>query len=581
MLRIGKKYLEAWPVILSVIFLIVQVSADLSLPTITSEIINKGIAQKDISFIWQMGGVMLLLAFAGLTGAILNVYFAATQSQRLGMKLRDALFTKVTAMDAKNVSRFGDATLITRTTNDVTQLQNVFQTVLRMMLMSPLLFIGASIMALRLNVRLTIVFAVALPILALAVLGIVKIAVPRFKTLQVKVDKINLVFQEGLTGVRVIRAFNRDAYEVDKFDDANRDLTNTARVVFTTVAMMMPVMTIILSFTNVGIVWYGAKLIGQNLMPVGNLVAFLTYATQILMSFMQLSMVVVMVPRAQASADRINEVLDTVDDIKDPANPVALPNTAPELVFDNVGFRFPGAEMPALSDLTATVHSGQTMAIIGGTGSGKTTILNLLPRLLDVTTGKITLNGVDIRNVTQHDLHAAVSLTQQTAQLFAGTVRSNLAFGLPDATDDQMWEALKIAQADDFITAQGGLGMRVEQDGANFSGGQRQRIAIARTLIKDALVYAFDDSFSALDFETDSRVRAAIKTSARLKDSIKIIVAQRIATVMNADMIVVLDNGKTVGVGTHAELAKTCPAYQEVMRSQLSEADLKEVGVNA
>ena len=479
MIRIGKKYLEPIPVLLAVIFLIVQVSADLSLPTITSDIINKGIAKQNIGYIWQMGGVMLVIAILGWTGAVLNVFFAATQSQKLGSKLRSSLFKKVTYMDASNVSKFGDATLITRTTNDVTQLQNVFQTALRMMLMSPFLFVGAMIMALRLNTRLTTVFAFSLPILAIAVFVIVKIAVPRFKTMQTKVDRINLVFQQGLTGVRVIRAFGRDGFEREKFDTANRDLTHTARVVFTTVAMMMPVMTIILSFTNVGIVWLGAKLIGANLMPMGNLVAFLTYATQILMSFMQLSMVIVMVPRAQASADRINEVLDTEDTIVDVATPQKLPATAPELAFDNVLYCFPGAEKPALSGLTAKVFSGQTMAIIGGTGSGKSTILNLIPRLLDATSGTITLNGVDIRQLSQTDLHAAVSITQQKAVLFAGTIRSNLQFGLPLATDDQMWEALRIAQATDFVEAGGGLDMVVQQDGANFSGGQRQRLAIA------------------------------------------------------------------------------------------------------
>ncbi|MFH7316602.1 ABC transporter ATP-binding protein [Weissella cibaria] len=581
MIRIGKKYLEPIPVLLAVIFLIVQVSADLSLPTITSDIINKGIAKQNIGYIWQMGGVMLVIAILGWTGAVLNVFFAATQSQKLGSKLRSSLFKKVTYMDASNVSKFGDATLITRTTNDVTQLQNVFQTALRMMLMSPFLFVGAMIMALRLNTRLTTVFAFSLPILAIAVFVIVKIAVPRFKTMQTKVDRINLVFQQGLTGVRVIRAFGRDGFEREKFDTANRDLTHTARVVFTTVAMMMPVMTIILSFTNVGIVWLGAKLIGANLMPMGNLVAFLTYATQILMSFMQLSMVIVMVPRAQASADHINEVLDTEDTIVDVATPQKLPATAPELAFNHVLYCFPGAEKPALSGLTAKVSSGQTMAIIGGTGSGKSTILNLIPRLLDATSGTITLNGVDIRQLSQTDLHAAISITQQKAVLFAGTIRSNLQFGLPLATDDQMWEALRIAQATDFIEAGGGLDMVVQQDGANFSGGQRQRLAIARTLIKAAQVYVFDDSFSALDFETDSRVRGAINDSPRLQPAIKIIVAQRIATVMNADVIVVLDNGKMVGAGRHAELAQTCPAYQEVMRSQLSDADLKEVGVDA
>lgn len=356
-----------------------------------------------------MGGVMLIIAILGWTGAVLNVFLAATQSQKLGSKLRSSLFKKVTYMDASNVLKFGDSALITRTTNDVTQLRNVFQTALRMTLMAPFLFIGAMIMALRLNARLTTVFAFPLPILKIAVFVIVKIAVPRFKTTQTKVDRINLVFQQGLTGVRVIRAFSRDAFEREKFATANRDLTHTARIVFTTVAMMMSVMTIILSFTNVGIVWLGAKLIGANLIPMGNFVAFLTYATQILMSFMQLSMVIV--PRAQASADRINGVLDTEDTIVEVATPQKLPATAPELAFDNVLYCFPGAEKPALFGLTAKVSSGQTMAIISGTGSGKSTILNLIPRLLDVTSGTITLNGVDVRQLSQTDLHVAIWIT--------------------------------------------------------------------------------------------------------------------------------------------------------------------------
>ena len=408
-----------------------------------------------------------------------------------------------------------------------------------------------------------------------------RISVPRFKTMQKKVDKINLIFQQGLTGVRVIRAFDRYDYEVDKFKESNYDLTHTARVVFTTVAMMMPVMTIILSFTNVGIVWLGAKLIGADLMPMGNLVAFLTYATQILMSFMQLSMVIVMVPRAQASADRINEVLDSADTITDADQTVALPDGPASLAFNDLSYRFEGAERTALSHITAQATAGQTMAIIGGTGSGKSTLVNLIPRLLDATGGHVELSGVDVKKLSQHDLHEAVSITQQKATLFTGTVRSNMTFGMPYATDEQIWDALKIAQADDFIQEQGGLDMTVEQGGANFSGGQRQRLAIARTLIKDAKVYVFDDSFSALDFATDARLRAAINADERLAPAIKVIVAQRIATVMNADVIVVLDNGELAGVGSHEELAKTCPAYQEIMRSQLSEADLKEVGVDA
>lgn len=499
------------------------------------------------------------------------------------MKLRSALFHKVSYMDTGNVDKFGNATLITRTTNDVTQLQNVFQTALRMMMMSPLLFVGASIMAWHLDHKLTNVFAIALPLLALATIVNMWISIPRFRVMQEKVDKINLVFQQALTGVRVIRAFNRDRYENDKFDDANRDLTQTAMVVFTTVAMISPIMTVILSFTNVGIVRLGAHLIQRHAMPVGNLVAFLTYATQILMSFMQLSMLMVMIPRAQASANRINEIMDAEDMITDPAADKVQPlaTTAPALSFKHVTYRFKGAERAALSDVNFDVQAGETLAIIGGTGSGKSTLVNLIARLIDVTSGAIELNGTDIRELAQTELHQAVAITQQKALLFSGTVRSNLKFGQPSATDDEIWAALKIAQADGFVREQGGLDMPVEQNGANFSGGQRQRLAIARTLIKDALVYVFDDSFSALDFATDARLRAAINQTPRLQQSIKVIVAQRIATVLNADQILVLDNGTVAGVGTHLELAKTCPAYREIMESQLSEQDLKEVGINA
>lgn len=581
MFKIGKKYLQLGPVSLAILFLIVQVMADLSLPTITSKIINDGIAKGNIPFIWHMGGLMLAIVFTGLSGAILNVFFASTQSQRLGKKVRQALFNKVTYLDNDNVEKFGDATLITRTTNDVTQLQNVFQTALRMMMMSPLLFVGAFIMAWRLDQKLTLVFAVALPLLAIVTLINMRISIPRFRVMQDKVDRINLLFQQGLTGVRVVRAFNRDGYEVNKFDEANRDLTHNAQVVFTTVAMLSPLMTVILSFTNIGIVWFGAKLIGAHLMPVGNLVAFLTYATQILMSFMQLSMVMVMIPRAQASASRINEVLSLKNSITDPTKVTTLTGQASSLAFNDVSYCFAGAKRAALEHVNFSLKAGQTLAIIGGTGAGKSTLVNLIPRLIDVTSGVISLDGVDNKDLAQAELHERVAITQQKAVLFSGTVRSNLLFGQPDADDQQIWAALKLAQADDFVQEQGGLDMKVEQGGANFSGGQRQRLAIARTLIKQADVYIFDDSFSALDFKTDVKLRQAIQHEQRLADAIKVIVAQRIATVIDADQILILEHGRVVGLGSHRDLVNDNAAYRAIMRSQLSEADLKEVGLNA
>jgi ATP-binding cassette, subfamily B, multidrug efflux pump len=591
MLKLGRSYLNFWPVFWALFLLVIQVVTNLWLPTITADIINKGIGQSDMKYIWFMGLIMLFVSLASWLSAIGNVYFASKQSQGLGLKLRHDLFKKVLFMDERNFQEFGDATLITRTTNDVTQLQNVFQTMLRMMLMAPMMLIGSIFMAWKLSHELLLVFLIALPILTLAVVINIAIAMPRFRSMQTKVDKINLIFQQGLTGVRVIRAFRRDQYEIDKFDDANRDLTHTSRVVLTTIAMLMPIMTVILSFTNIGIVWFGAHLISKNMMEMGSLVAFLTYATQILMSFMQLSAVAVMLPRAQVSAVRVQEVLNTKDKITDENSSVSInasissdemtnASVSNSLVLDHVAFKFNEAKRQALSDLSVNVAVGQTLAIIGGTGSGKSTILNLIARLIDPTAGSLKIDGKDIRQIPQHELHEKVSFTQQKAQLFSGTVRSNLQFGKSDATDEEMWQALEIAQAADFVREQGGLELAVEQNGANFSGGQKQRISIARTLIKEAEIYLFDDSFSALDFATDRQLRTAINHSAKHKNKIKVIVAQRIATVMSADQILVLENGIAVGLGTHENLAKSCPQYQETMQSQLSDDDLVKMGVS-
>ncbi|HEY0221652.1 ABC transporter ATP-binding protein [Lactovum miscens] len=579
MIIIGKKYLQPLPVFLAIFFLIVQVVTNLLLPNLTSDIINKGIAKSDLNYIWAQGGTMLIVALVSWLAAVLNVYYASIQSQRLGMRLRSDLFEKVIKMDESAFSDFGDATLITRTTNDVTQLQNVYQTALRMMLMSPLMLIGSIFMAWNLDHNLIWVFIVALPLLAIVAVVNIAMVMPRFRLMQEKIDKINLIFQQGLTGVRVIRAFNRDNYEIEKFDRANKDLTKISQFVMATVAMLGPIMTVILSATNLAIVWFGAQLIGKGLMGLGNLVAFLTYATQILLSFMQLTAVMVMVPRAQVSAVRANEILNTEEKIVDPENSESL--SAPiEMKFIDVSYAFSNAERPALSRINFTVTKGQTLAIIGGTGSGKSTLLSLIARLMDVTSGEILIAGRDIRSLSQYNLHEKISLTQQKAVLFSGTVKSNMLYGRPEATDAMIWTALDIAQATDFVKEQGGLEMTVEQNGGNFSGGQRQRLAIARTLIKDADYYCFDDSFSALDFATDTKLRTAINSSPQFQDKIKIIVAQRIATVMNADQILVLDKGEVVGLGDHASLAKNCSAYQDIMRSQLSEKDLESMGIS-
>lgn len=570
LLKIARRNLELLPTMMAVIFMCAQVAADLYLPTITSDLINKGVIKHDINYIWHEGGMMLLVAALGLLVAAGNVYFASTQAMKVGAKLRKQIFAQVLSFASEDVSKFGDSSLITRSTNDIVQIQNVMVQVLRMMLQSPIMLVAASVLAFNREPRLSQVFWISLPLLGVAVVLIMYFAVPLFRSIQQKTDRINLIFREGLTGVRVIRAFNQDQREQTRFLVANEDYTETGTKAFIIVSCMFPVMTLILSFTNVGIVWLGADLISRMTMNVGDLIAFMTYSTQILMSFMMLSMIFVFIPRAQASAKRVNAVLDHPLTIKDPENAEKVdPHKPASLTFEHVSFRYEKAEKLALNDMTCDVRSGQTLAIIGGTGSGKSTLVNLIPRLFNTDKGVIKANGVDIAKMTQHDLHSLISITQQKAVLFSGTIRSNMQFGLLNASDDQIWHALEIAQAADFVKEAGGLDAVVEQDGANFSGGQRQRLAIARTIIKPAAIYIFDDSFSALDFKTDAKLRMALKADSDMQKSVMVIVAQRISTVADADHIIVLDDGEVAGQGTHAELKAHNKVYQEILDSQL------------
>ncbi|ABJ64401.1 ABC transporter ATP-binding protein [Levilactobacillus brevis] len=573
MMRLARKHLDWWAVVLAVGFMIIQVACDLSLPTLTSNIIDKGIANNDIGYIWRTGGKMLLLSFIGVLGAAGNVYFAATQSQKMGQRIRSAIFKKVTYASTEEFETVGNASLITRTTNDVVQIQNVMVQMLRMMLMAPIMLVGAGVLAYVKSPRLTMVFLVALPVLALFTGLVMYFAVPLFKSLQKKIDRINLVFREGLTGVRVIRAFNQDQFEQDRFEGANQDYTKTGIKVFMIVSLMFPIITLIVSGTNIGIVWYGGQLIGNQSMEVGNLVAFMTYATQLLISFMMVSMVFVFVPRAQASAARINEVMDLKSKINDPDQPVTVKDQAASLVFDHVNFRYTGAEKLALADVNFQATAGQTVAIIGGTGSGKSTLVNLIPRLFDPESGQIKLNGTALTAMSQQALHAAVSITQQKAVLFSGTIRSNMVYGMQDASDSQIWHALDVAQASDFVKEEGGLDAVVEQNGDNFSGGQRQRLVIARTILKRASVYIFDDSFSALDFKTDALLRQQLRQDEQVQAGVTVIVAQRVSTVADADLILVIDGGKIVGQGTHDELKATNKTYQEILDSQIRKGD--------
>ncbi|AHA05414.1 ABC transporter ATP-binding protein [Pediococcus pentosaceus] len=575
MWKLLKSRFTWWAVLVGTVFLMVQIAGDLLLPNITSDIINNGIAKNNIGYIWNSGLKMLLVSLVGLIGAGVNVFFAATQAQKVGNKLRSDLFRKISFMSNYEFEKFGEASLITRTTNDVIQIQNVIVMILRMMLMSPIMLVGAGFMAYQKQSELTAVFLVALPLLAVFVGIIMFFAVPLFKGLQKKIDRINLVFREGLTGVRVIRAFNQDQFEQDRFADANHDYMKTGIKVFTIVSFMIPVMTLLMSGTNIGIVWYGAHLIANQTMQVGNLVAFMTYATQILMSFMMLLMVFVSIPRASASAARINEVLNSENSVKDQANVEnMIEDSTATLAYNNVKFRYPGAERLSIDNANFEAKAGDTVAVIGGTGSGKTTLISLLPRLFDPESGSIELNGVDIKKLSQFNLHEQVAFAQQKAVLYKGTIRENMRYGNENATDEEIWHALEVAQSTEFIKRDGdGLDTFVEQNGDNFSGGQKQRLSIARTLVKKAKVYVFDDSFSALDFKTDANLRKALREDPEIQKSIVIIVAQRIATVADADLILVLENGKVVGQGTHAELKQTNKTYREIIESQIKEGD--------
>lgn len=480
MIKIARKNLTAWATTLAVLFMFIQVACDLYLPTITSDLVDKGIVLKDLSTIWHDGAYMLGVAAIGLLAAAGNVYFASTQAMQVGEKLRQQVYHRVLRFSSKEINDFGDSSLITRSTNDIVQIQNVMVQVLRMMLQSPIMLVAACVLAYIREPRLTQVFLISLPILAVVVIIVMYFAVPLFKSIQKKTDRINLIFREGLTGVRVIRAFREEGREQERFKRANRDYTQTGIKAFTLVSFLFPVMTLILSLTNVGIILLGSQLIANMTMQVGNLIAFMTYATQIMISFMMLSMIFVFVPRASASAARVNAVLEktiSVADVPQDDQVKVDPHAPASLDFNKVNFRYQGAEKLVLHNLNFKVRAGQTLAIIGGTGSGKSTLVNLIPRLFDIESGQITINGQPVKKLSQNDLHQLISITQQKAVLFTGTIRSNLQFGNENATDDEMWHALGIAQAADLVKKAGGLDAPVEQNGTNFSGGQRQRLA--------------------------------------------------------------------------------------------------------
>lgn len=576
MFKLAKGRMSIWAVVGAVLFMIVQVTANLNIPSLTSDIVNNGVVNGDIEYIWHVGMKMIGFSLLSIAAAASNVFIASQASMKLGHRLRNDIYGKVINMSNDEYDQIETSSMITRTTNDVIQIQNVYIMMLRMMLMSPVMLIGASFLAYNKNHRLTLIFLVVLPIMLVFVGILLYLAVPKFKAMQTKTDRLNRVFREGLTGVRVIRAFRRDKFEQDRFEDANRDFTQNAINVNIIMAFSFPAIQLIISGTNVAIVWFGAKLIGAQAMPVGNLISFMAYAAQILVSFMLLSMVFIMIPRAQASAKRIQEVFDLRSTLKEDTTPVKVGNTHGNhsLEFSHVDYRYANAEEPVLTNVDFKADSGQTVGIIGGTGSGKTSLVNLIPRFYDVEKGEISLDGQDLKHYGLADLRDMVSFVPQKAVLFRGTLRENMRFGKSNATDEEIWHALDIAQATDFVKeSPEGLDQYVEQNGDNYSGGQRQRLTIARALVKQAAVYVFDDSFSALDFKTDSVLRQALKNDEHMQQSIIIIVAERIATVADADNILVLDEGKVVGQGTHDELKNSNEIYQEIINSQIKKGD--------
>ncbi len=553
--------------------LVAQTVGNLYLPNLNADIINDGVVAGNLHYIIRTGVWMILLTFAIGIFAVIAVYLASRVSMATGADMRQAVFARVQSFSARDVNHFGTASLITRNTNDIQQIQLFLQMALTMMVIAPIMSVGGIVMAIHEGTKLSTLLLVSIPVMT-AFIGVVMVRViPQFRSMQTKIDRINQVLREQITGVRVIRAFVRRESEAERFARANADLTGTALRVNRIFALTMPVMMVILNLSSVAVIWFGGRFVSEGSMPIGNLTAFLTYILQILTSVMMAVMVTILVPRAAASAERIAEVLDTVPAIADPTSPIT-PVPTGSVHLTNVSFAYPGSERPVLDAITVAFEPGMTSAIIGGTGSGKTTLVSLIPRLFDVTAGAVEVNGVDVRDQRQEELWAGIGLVPQTAFLFSGTVATNLRFARRDATDAELWRALEVAQARDFVAAMpGGLDAPIDQGGTNVSGGQRQRLAIARALIKRPRIYLFDDCFSALDAATDTRLREALVSETT--DATVIIVAQRVSTIMHADRVIVLDDGLVVGVGTHDELVKSCESYREIVISQLGEGALR------
>jgi len=562
-------------IFLILVFISGQAMAELALPTLMSDVVNNGMMQGDTGYILTYGGYMLLVALASSTSSVIGSYFSARVALGLGRNLRNDIFTRVENYSLHEFDKLGTSSLITRTTNDIIQIQTVLVMMLRFMIYAPVMCVGGIIMAVSRDKGLTVILMVVIPIMLVIIGGLAYTVMPAFKSMQKKLDRLNMVLRENLTGIRVIRAFNKLNHERERFKDANGDLTDTAIKVNQTMAAMQPAMMIIMNLTSVAIVWFGGIRIAQNNMQIGDMMAFIQYAMQIMFSFIMVAVMFVMVPRAQASAERINEVLEMEPEITDPVERKLLHDGRKGHVsFEKVSFRYPGAEEPAISNITFETGPGEVTAIIGGTGSGKSTLVNLIPRFYDVSSGKVLVDGVNVSDLSQSDLRNKIGFVPQSAVLFTGSISENIRYGNSDATDEEVYHAADVAQAADFIAEMPeGFHTAIAQGGSNVSGGQKQRLSIARALVRKPEIYIFDDSFSALDFKTDALLRAALKSET--EESAVIIVAQRVSTVMDADRILVLDDGELVGTGNHRELMKSCQVYREIVSSQLSEEEMR------
>jgi ABC-type multidrug transport system fused ATPase/permease subunit len=557
-------------VTLVVLLLIIQSIANLYLPNLNADIINNGVVKGDVNYIWVTGGIMLGISVALGIISVIAMYWASRVSMGVGRDLRTTLFERVQLFSVRDMNRFGTASLITRNTNDVQQIQLFLQMALTVMVMAPIMGIGGVIMALYEDVSLSLVLVVVVPLMAIVVVVMLALAVPLFQSMQVKIDRINRVLREQITGIRVIRAFVRTRQEQQRFEMANADLTMTALRVNRIFVLAMPALMVIMNLSSVAVLWFGGHLIDSGTLPIGNLTAFLSYILQILLAVMMGVMVFILVPRAVASAARIQEVVQTEPSVTDPTEP-ATPRAQRGVVeFRDATFGYSGGQRPVLRGVSFVLQPGETAAIVGGTGAGKTTLLNLIPRLFDVTSGAVVVDGVDVREQSLEALWDGIGLVPQRAYLFGGTVAGNLRFGRADATDAELWHALEVAQAREFVESMPGrLDAVIDQGGTNVSGGQRQRLAIARAIVKRPAVYLFDDCFSALDAGTDNRLRGALKAEAAR--STVVIVAQRVSTIMHAERIIVLEDGRVVGIGAHDQLITGCTQYREIVASQLGE----------